>query len=351
VAAHSLQRFVLADFDGSDVRQASSVFYDDWERRTPVMIGSNVVLSPEDYTDSVVAAANRAVLTLDIMANSITSSAVTQALVAAARRGVTVRALLDPGVPPYLVQSLQQNGIVVRLLPAGFSGSALSVDNARLLIGSASLADDALQQDRQMGVMVKNLQVSAVFGSVFGYAWRAAAPINTPTPSATPTTAPTSTNTPIPTKTPIPTRTPVPTRTPKGYHPPKTPTPRPFTPTRTPVPSHTPTPPRPTATPVPSATPSTITLSVDYGPSVRIGSRESILVHTLPGATVTVKVTYPDGTTSNPGTKSGVADATGTFTDSWPISMTVNPGPASASVAVALGKLRKSATVGFTITF
>ena len=177
--ARKSQRFVLVDFDGADVQQAASVFYDDWERRSPVLVSSNVVLGPEDYAQDAVAAVNHSVVSLDIMASSVTSPSVTQALDAATHRGVTVRVLLDPGAPPSLIQDLQQQGMIVRLLPIGFTGSALSVDNARLLLGSATLADDALQQDRQMGLLVEDAGVSAVFASVFGYAWRAAEPIYT----------------------------------------------------------------------------------------------------------------------------------------------------------------------------
>jgi hypothetical protein len=117
------------------------------------------------------------------------------------------------------------------------------------------------------------------------------------------------------------------------------------------VPSRTSTPVRPTRTPFPTATPSSLSLSVDYAQSVRIGSRQQIVVHTVAGASVSVIVTYPDGTVTNPGTKAGTADATGTFTDSWPVSLTVNPGPAKASIVVTAGKLRKAAAISFTITF
>ncbi len=345
VARTAQRRFVLVDFNPADVQQASSVFFDDWERRTPVVVPSNVVLGPVNYSQDVVAAIDRSVVTLDIMAASITSPEVLQALVTATHRGVSVRVMLDPGVPSSLIQTLLLDGVSVRLLGSGFAGSALSVDNARVLLGSASLVDDALQQYREMGLMIKDAAVSAVLASEFGYAWRAAAPISPPT--ATPT------NTPVPTNTitPTPSKTPVPTRTPKGYHPSRTPTPRPETPTRTPVPSRTPTPIRPTSTPPPTPTPSSLGLSVDYAQSVRIGSTQQIVVHTAAGAAVSVIVTYPDGTVTNPGTKAGKADATGTFTDSWQVSLTVNPGPAKASIVVAAGKLRKSAAIAFTITF
>ena len=344
-ARKSQRRLVRVDFNQTDVQQASSVFFDDWERRTPVILSSNAVIGPVNYAQNAVAAIDRAVVNLDIMAQTLTSPSIAQAIVAAVHRGVSVRVMLDPAVPASVVQSILQDGASIRLLNIGFAGSAIAVDNARLLLGSPALDDDSLQQDRQMGLLIKDVGVSAVFASTFGIAWRAAAPIAEPTASPTSTPVPTGTNTPIPT------RTPIPTKTPKGYRPTKTPTPRPLTPTHTPVPSRTPTALRATATPTAAATPSALSISVDYAQSVRIGSTQQIVVHTIAGASVSIIVTYPDGTVTNAGTRAGIADAKGTFTDSWPISLTVNPGPAKVAIVVTAGKLKRSAAINFTITF
>jgi hypothetical protein len=101
-----------------------------------------------------------------------------------------------------------------------------------------------------------------------------------------------------------------------------------------------------------TATPSVLTISPSYSSSVRIGGTQTIVVRTLPGASVTITVTYPDGSTHNPGTSQGVgvADATGSFVDTWTISPSVAPGTARAFIAVsAIGKTQ-NVTVTFTIT-
>jgi hypothetical protein len=327
------RRFFAVDFDPADVLQATAVFYDDWERRPPSLFGDNTVLAPVNYAAGAAAAINRAVYSLDLMAGSLDSPSLVSALADASHRQVAVRVLLDPGAPLAMVQSLQLAGASVRLLREGFAGSAIAVDNARLLLGSASLTDYSLQQNRELGLVLKVPEVSAMFAQTFGALWRGTAPIAAPT--LTPTPAPTST----------PTSTPRPTATPRGYHPSRTPTPRPTTP----VP--TPTVPRRTPTAVPTSPPTSLGLAITYNPSVRIGSRQQIVVRTIPGATVSVVVTYPDGTVTNPGTRAGLADASGRFTDSWPISLTVNIGPAKASIVVSGIGRRKSQTVNFVITF
>lgn|GEM_PF-2343629 len=330
-------RFLLLDLDHMDVLQATSIFYDDWERRSPKSFGDHTVLAPADYAATVVSTITGANGTLDIMAGALTNADVLRALIAAAQRHVSVRVLFDPGVPSAVVQQLLLAQVAVRLMSVGFAGAAIAADHDHLLLGSAALTDSALQTYRELGLLVKDAGVLSVYDSAFDAEWRASAPIAVPTVSPTPTITPT------PSITPTPTTTPIPSPTPKGYHPPtKTPTPRP--PTRTPTAS-------PTATPMASATPSALSLNVSYAHAVRIGSTQRITVRTSPGARVSVTVTYPDLTSNNPGTTSGIAGASGTFSDSWVVSITTNPGIATATIIVTGGSLRKSASISFTITF
>jgi cardiolipin synthase A/B len=317
------RRFLMVDYDPMDVQQAASVFYDDWERRTPNRFGTNTVLGPPDYETGVISAINRSSHTLDIMVEALTSQAVVQAIAGAALRQVKVRVLFNPGVPASTLQKLQLAGAVVRLQNTGFLGAALAVDGSRLLLGSAPLTDVALQQQRQLGLFVKDGVVSSVFATIFDNDWRGATPIAAPTLTPTATLKPT------------------PKPTPKGgFH---TPTPIP--------PTSTPTRARPTPTPPLTATPSALTLIPAYNSSVRIGGKQQIIVRTVAGAKVSIVVTYPDGTTSNPGTTSGTADPTGSFVDSWTIALTAVPGQAKAVIKVSGFGQPLTDTISFRITF
>lgn len=324
------RRFLAVDHDGLDVQQAASVFYDDWERRAPNRFGHQTVLAPPDYQTGAIAAINSASRTLEIMGETLTSQAIIQAAEGAALRQVKVRVLLRPGVAQDVLSGLAASGAEIRLLATGFSGSAIAADGSRLLLGSAAFDDVSLQQQRELGVLLADHTVSVTFAGAFESEWSAAATVAvaTATPLPTATTPPPATATP---------RRPGPT-THRG------------TPTRIPVPTRTPLPPTPT--PPLTATPSVLTLSPSYSGSVRIGGTQQIVLRTVPGAAVTITVTYPDGSTHNPGTTqgAGVADATGSFVDSWTIAPSVTPGTARALITVsAIGKTR-SATISFTIT-
>jgi phosphatidylserine/phosphatidylglycerophosphate/cardiolipin synthase-like enzyme len=321
------QRFLAVDRDGMDVQQAASVFYDDWERRSPNRFGHQTVLAPPDYQTDAIAAINSASHTLEIMGETLTSQAIVQAVEGAALRQVKVRLLLEPGLPQGILAGLAAAGAETRLLSGGFTGSGIAIDGTHLLIGSAALDDVSLQQQRELGLLLNDRHVSAAFAAAFEADWAGATKVAVATPTSVP---PTSTIAPITAFTPAP-----PTATPRG---------RRATPTLAPLPI-TPTPPL-------TATPSVLTLSPSYTSSVRIGGTQQIVVRTLPGAAVTITVTYPDGSTHNPGTTQGVgvADATGSFVDTWTIAPSVAPGIARALITVsAIGKTQHE-TITFTIT-
>lgn len=312
-------RFLVVDRDALDVQQAASVFYDDWERRTPVRYGHQTVLAPPDYQTDLIELINGATRTLDMMAESLTSPAIVQAVDAAALRQVKVRVLLNGGAPQSVLQALVEAGAVPRLGAQPFSGSAVGVDGVRVLVGSAALNDVSLQQQRELGLLIKDGGVSGAFGGAFEREWNATAPLHVVLPTATSIAAATAPPTPT--------------------HPAR------------PV-GNTPTLQAPTPTPPLTATPSVLNLTTGYNSSVRIGGRQQIVVRTLPGATVTITVTYPDGTTHNRGTTQGVgvADATGSFVDGWTVAPNTQTGNARAQIVVsAIGRTRTT-TIDFTIT-
>jgi hypothetical protein len=312
-ALSTQERFLVVDHDATDVEQATSVFLDDWERRTPTIFGQHTVLAPETYMSAVTGTIGSAGQSLDVIADAVQSPEVLQALTTAGARGVRVRLLLEPGVPVATLFALQQAGIAIGQLGVGFIGEALAADGTNVLVGSASLNDQSLQQQRELGISLQDAAFGAAFTRAFDSLWRSAtvlapiAPTATPRPTATPT--------------------------------------------------HTPTPGRerhtPTAAPTAATTPPAgLTLLPSFYGSVRIGGTQEIDVQTTAGAAVSISVTYPDGTTSNQGTAQGhgTADARGLFVDSWVISPSTTPGTARVTVTVSEFGQTKSITFAFTIT-
>jgi hypothetical protein len=307
-------RFLVVDHDALDVQQAASVFYDDWERRTPNRFGHQTVLAPPDYQIDTIALINQATRTLDIIGETLSSPAILQSVAAATLRGVQVRVLLDPGVSADVLQSLVAGGVTPRRLAEGFTGSAIDADGQHLLVGSAALSDVSLQLHRELGVQVSDAGANNLFERTFDMAWSGASSVHVALPTATPAPRPT----------------------------PRAPA----------VPSVVGSPVPPTPTLPLTATPGALTLTLSYNTSVRVGAVQQIVVRTLPNASVTITVAYPDGTTHNLGTARGVgvADATGSFTDVWSIEPSTQPGTASANIVVTGRGQTRVATIHFTIT-
>ncbi len=317
LAARATQRrFLVIDHNTRDIEQAASVFYDDWERQTPNRFGDNTVLAPPDYQAAVIDQVNSATRTLDVMAETLDSTPIVQAILAAAARNVRVRVLLDPSASQAVLLSMLTFKVQGGVLPLGFSGSAVYVDQDRVLLGSASLSDPSLLQQREFGLLVKYGPVNREFTKAFDADWKTATQLTPPPPTATPTATPKATH---------------------GH--------RRGTPTSTPTTPPTPTPP-------PTVVPSTLTLNPSYSSSVRIGGRQEIVVRTIPRASVSIVVTYPDGSTRNQGTTqgSGQADATGSFVDAWYVSPSAATGTAKAVITVTGIGLSKTVSITFQIT-
>lgn len=275
------------------------------------------MLAPPDYQIALISSINQATRSLDIMGETLTSPAMLQAVSAAVLRQVPVRVLLDPAASQAVQSRLIAVGVKPRLLPQGFSGSAVSVNGAYLLLGSAALSDVSLQQQRELGTLIGDPVVNTVFDHTFNSAWLAASGVQIATPTLTP--PPSSTPKLVPTLRRI----------------------------GTVIPTVAPTPTAPL-----TATPSVLTLTLLYNSSVRVGGTQQVIVRTLPGSAVTITVSYPDGTTHNEGTIKGVgvADATGSFTDVWTVAPNTQTGTASVNVVVSGIGQTKSSTIKFTIT-
>jgi hypothetical protein len=80
-----------------------------------------------------------------------------------------------------------------------------------------------------------------------------------------------------------------------------------------------------------------LNVSASAVPCVAAGTAARITVNTRAGASVTISVAYPDGSTNNAGSRSGTADSSGTFLDRWTVSGYASSGSASYSANVSSG--------------
>jgi phosphatidylserine/phosphatidylglycerophosphate/cardiolipin synthase-like enzyme len=154
----------LVDRDPADVAAVESVFNADFrgaEIGTPA--ADDLVWSPQQSQADLLALIAGAQHSLSVESEELSSQAVIQALVAAARRGVAVSLAMtyDSDAVPGLNAVVAAGG-QVRLLhgesPLYIHAKLLTVDagtpSARAFVGSENLSDASLLHDRELGVVL-----------------------------------------------------------------------------------------------------------------------------------------------------------------------------------------------------
>lgn len=161
-------REVLAvDGDTQDVADVETIFEGDYTGRA-VHVAGKLVVSPSSTTPvtpraRLVALVDSARTSVDVLGQTLSDSAVTEALVRAKTAGLRVRVVLDaatlPGTPAQdqAVASLKAAGIEVRAARSpDIHAKAIVVDGARAFVGSQNFTPTALFDNREVGLVTDN---------------------------------------------------------------------------------------------------------------------------------------------------------------------------------------------------
>ncbi len=178
--------FGVIDGDLADVAAMEEAFAADWSAAAggdPAAAppGNALVWSPgsRGALVAMIAAASR---TLEVYNEEMADEAVTDALAAAARRGVAVRIVMTwaaEWVPAW--RKLAAAGAKVRTYPDAANGryihaKMIAADGARAFVGSENFSATSLEENRELGVMLADLRALAVLRAAFEEDWGAAAP-------------------------------------------------------------------------------------------------------------------------------------------------------------------------------
>ena len=181
--------FGVTDSDPRDVAAIVAVFNADFAHRavTPGH-GDDLVWSPTTAQDQLLALINGARHSLRIYTEEMADSTVEDALVAAARRGVTVQVVGENTDHEYDSDyaRLAAGGVHIRYYdsPSGFyiHGKVVEADYgtpaARIFIGSENFSSTSLNDNRELGLIITTpavlASVAATFAGDFrhGIAWR-----------------------------------------------------------------------------------------------------------------------------------------------------------------------------------
>ncbi len=157
-------------------------FVDAW--LSPVSLDSafvQPVFSPGQSEPALLQLIGSAQNSLDVMLYQFSYTPLQDALVAAQRRGVAVRLILDPKLKSNLftAENLARFGIQVRWANRAFASTHakfLIADGQSVFVGSTNWSRHAMQLNREAAVVIQNPKIAGSFESIFESDWSLASP-------------------------------------------------------------------------------------------------------------------------------------------------------------------------------
>ncbi len=174
---------ILVSRDAGDVASARAVFMADWHRTSLVPDNPNLVVANLNARAKLLALIGGARRSLDVAGEIMQDREIEDALIAAGRRGVTVRYL--GAVPPAGNtggdtsaagrKHLAAGGVSVRVLASPYLHTKTIVaDGAVAYVGSINFSTASMDQNREVGILTENRTVIARLEGVFAKDWGAA---------------------------------------------------------------------------------------------------------------------------------------------------------------------------------
>lgn len=181
------REYLVEDREARDVAEATAMFDADYANRSYFPNG-DLVVSPNNSTQRLVALVERATSRVDLEGESLSDTDVVNALVAAKKRGAAVRVVLANDRSPTTAQRAAIVALKAAQVPVvsfgGESGSGtrtapyvhakmILVDGAEAYVGSANFTTNALDSNREVGLVVRDPSAVATIGSTFDGDFRA----------------------------------------------------------------------------------------------------------------------------------------------------------------------------------
>lgn len=178
-SAAANREYGVVDADPTDVGEVKTIFQADWDRTSPALGDANLLVSPVNARVKLTDLLGAARHTLLVEDEEMLDAPSEDALIAAARRGVSVEVVLpmptsgaaDSGAD---VARLVHGGVRVRYLVAPYMHAKLIVtDGTRAFVGSENFSGTSLDQNRELGVLIAESDVLATLARVFALDWAA----------------------------------------------------------------------------------------------------------------------------------------------------------------------------------
>lgn len=167
------RNFGLIIDDPTEVQEIQHVFNADWENRKPAPQSANLVWSPDNSREKILALINGAKSELKVYAQGLTDYQVVGALAAAARRGVLVQVLTSGSQLGKKWDYLQRAGVRLALdKRLVIHAKVVLADKKQALLGSINFTQPSLDKNRELSVLVNDPAIVKQLLQVFDLDWK-----------------------------------------------------------------------------------------------------------------------------------------------------------------------------------
>ena len=168
------REYGVIDNDPADVGLVKSVFVADWNRTTPQLSDSRMIVSPVNARSGIGALLSSAHNTVFIEDEEMYDQQSENLMIADAHRGVQVEVLLPSstaGNSPD-VAWLKAGGVHVRFIKRPYMHAKLIiVDGAVAFVGSENFSSTSLDKNRELGIILSGSRALGVLSTTFSLDW------------------------------------------------------------------------------------------------------------------------------------------------------------------------------------
>ena len=163
------REYLALDDEPGDVKEADDMFAADFASTPYVPVG-NLLVAPVNARDQLVTFIQTAKKSIDLEGEELSDYKIANALVAAQKAGVKVRAVVADNAPTAsqmsVVAQLKAGGVaVVSLGNPYIHAKAMVVDGAQAYVGSENFTTGSLQYNRELGLITTNAPTAATIGA------------------------------------------------------------------------------------------------------------------------------------------------------------------------------------------
>lgn len=172
------REYGIIDGNAQDVQAVMAIFNADWNQTPAQFSDANLVVSPVNSRGVFTSLIGSAQHTLLIEAEEMNDSAIEQALVSAASRGVQIEIILPAPSGSASdsngsgIAAIRQGNITVREDPHLYMHAKIMVvDGVKAFVGSENISTQSLDSNRELGILVSDTSVLGTLQSTFQTDW------------------------------------------------------------------------------------------------------------------------------------------------------------------------------------